>query len=92
MMKQKELIIILIKDDLLYQGLINNFNAIGFYTENYYLNLSETIFRILGKDTDEPLFELYLSKCIEQAKPTIFKNSKLLAKYAKEIYQMLINN
>jgi hypothetical protein len=90
-MKQKELIIILIKDDLLYQGLINNFNAIGFYSEDYCLNLSETIFRILGIDTDEPLFELYLNKCMRRAKPAIFKNRDLLEKYATEIYGMLIN-
>lgn len=91
-MTQKELLIQLIKDDLVIQSLINSFEAIGFYSEDYCLDLGDTIFKILGIDDNEELFELYLKKCKKMGKPNIFRNKKLLGRFSEDIYEMLITH
>jgi hypothetical protein len=70
----KELIICLIKDDLINNSLINNFHSIGFYSDDYSLYLSDTIFKALGIDEDnDALFEKYITWITDRAKPKIIK-------------------
>jgi hypothetical protein len=91
-MEQKEFIIQLIKDDLTHQHLINNFESIGFHTDDYALGLSETIFKVLEiDDENEELFELYLEKCWEKIECYTCADRKEFRKDAEEIYDFLMN-
>jgi hypothetical protein len=87
-MKQKDLILRLIKDDLINTYLIDSFEKIGFYSSEYRLNLSDTVFKLLGIDNDE-LYELYLLKCSEIAKKNLIKDKILLEEGTREIYDFL---
>jgi hypothetical protein len=87
-MEQKELILHLIKDDLINTYLIDSFERIGFYSENYRLNLSDTIFKLMGIDNDE-LYELYIVKCSEVAKLDIVGDKTLLKESATKMYELL---
>jgi hypothetical protein len=89
-MEQSELIIRLIKDDLKNQSLINSFQALGFYSEDHYLNLSETIFKVLDIENNEELFELYVQKCTDIEGVNIIKDWELLERRAEEIYRLLV--
>ena len=62
---KKNLVISLIKDDLIYTKLIYGLNALGLSASNYHLHLSETVFEIVGFPQDEsaePLMEYYLAE------------------------------
>jgi hypothetical protein len=90
-MEQKELILRLIKDDLINTHLIDSLEMIGFYSEGYRLNLSDTIFKVMDiAEEEEELYELYLNKCSEIGKLDIVKNRILLAKSVEETYQFLL--
>ena len=92
-MNQKELVIRLIKDDLINTYLIDSFEKIGFYSENFRLNLSETIFKVMGiDDEDERLYELYLEKCSKIAVPEIVMSKELLEIFSEDTYQFLNNH
>jgi hypothetical protein len=90
-MTQKELITRLIKDDLIHHCLIVNFESIGFYCDNYCLDLSDTIFKYLKIEGDE-LYEKYLEKCKEAAEQNIYMDRKVLSGKAEHIYNFLIFN
>ena len=87
-MEQKDLIQRLIKDDLFNTYLIDSFERMGFYSEDYRLNLSDTIFKLMGIDNDE-LYELYLYRCSELAKKDIVKDRIELENSTSEIYKLL---
>ncbi len=90
-MEQKELITSLIKDDLINTYLLDNLERIGFYSENYRLNLSDTIFKLLNiPDENEELYELYLEKCSEMATLPLISNSNLLKESVEKVYNMII--
>ena len=87
----KELIIRLIKDDLINNSLLNGFQTIGFFTENYCLNLSDRIFKAMGiSDNNDELFSLYLERCTQLAELNIYQDRTLLEKHAEEIFAWLI--
>ena len=68
---KKRLILSLIKDDLINVKLLNGLNVIGLNADNYFLHLSETIFKIMGFDDNEEtetIFERYM----ELAKRVMF--------------------
>lgn len=88
-MTEKELITRLIKDDLMHHCLIENFESIGFYCEEYALDLSDTIFKYLKIAGDE-LYEKYLAKCKEAAEQNIYMDKKVLRAKAEHIYEFLI--
>jgi hypothetical protein len=90
-MTKKELIIRLIKDDLLNQRLISNFKSIGFYSDDYHLNLSETIFKIMGiDDSNDEILEQYIRKNDLLVRSRRFKNSPFFEKTAESIYEYLL--
>ncbi|MFL9483001.1 hypothetical protein ACI6Q2_09520 [Chitinophagaceae bacterium LWZ2-11] len=63
-MNQKELIISLIKDDLINTKLVVGLNALGLQANDYSLQLSSTIFELMGFEDNEEtelIFERYLS-------------------------------
>ncbi|MBA3704370.1 MAG: hypothetical protein H0W84_00275 [Bacteroidetes bacterium] len=88
-MNQENLIISLIKDNLINTRLVNGLDKLGLDASNYSLNLSDTIFKLMEIDEEE-LFERYLGWCEEATKRDIFKHPELLEIYATEIYRKLM--
>lgn len=89
----KELIIRLIKDDLINNSLLNGFEMIGILTENYSLNLSDTIFKVMGiSDDNDELFDIYLDKCKTLAELNISLDQNRLDKHAHEIFEVLMKS
>ena len=58
-MKNKQLILSLIKDDLVNAKLVYSLNALGLNASSYFLHLSETVFQLLKIKEDERSDELY---------------------------------
>lgn len=89
---KEKLILSLIKDDLINTNLIYNLEKIGLYSDCYYLNLSSTIFELLGfeknEKTDEVLNE-YVEMTEEAAMIDITESNKMLEDAVLEIYKML---
>lgn len=88
---KKTLIISLIKDDLLHNKLISGLNNIGLDTPDYCydLQLSETIFMLLGFKKDEKndeAFEFYLSQLKHADTINIKKLHEILDALAQGIY------
>lgn len=91
-MEKKELIISLIKDDLVNDKLVNGLIDIGLNPGDYFLHLSETIFKLMGFEdnmmTDE-IFNHYL-RLSQKAKHIDISNSNgQLEALANEIYNEL---
>jgi hypothetical protein len=90
-MQHKEIIITLIKDHITNTRLINGLNALGWYSLEYHLHLSDTIFKLIGiNDEKEELFEVYLKWCSKVSQTDIFGNPRLLNEYATEMYFILL--
>lgn len=86
----KSVIISLIKDHLLYTRFFNGMEDLGFYSDNYQLNLADSIFKLIGiKAGEDELFEKYLEWCSQIGKKDIFDNKEALHEYAEKIYKML---
>lgn len=62
-MEENTLILSLIKDHITHSRLLNGLSAIGFDTESFCLNLSDTIFKLaaLNDDEDESRYNYYLT-------------------------------
>lgn len=92
-MKNNPLIVSLIKDDLINAKLINGLNNLGLNAGMYYLNLSDTIFVLLGiteNKEGEKLFEHYLMLRNEAVAILDLKTyPQALNDLANEIYQKL---
>ena len=88
---EKELIISLIKDDLTNIRLVHGLESLGLNSGDYYLHLSETIFKLVGiKIDDEDFFEEYMGECRTVNNIDIFKHSELLNSLAHSLYNKLI--
>lgn len=62
-MQTEQLIISLIKDDLINSKLVNGLNQLGLSAGDYHLHLSETIFNLMGIDgaqDDDKLLDYYI--------------------------------
>jgi hypothetical protein len=89
---QKELVIQLIKDNLINNRLIKGLNDLGFHSNDYHLHLSDIIFKLIGIDDEqEELFEKYLEWCAQPMQSNIFKSEGLLNEYANKIYEYLVS-
>lgn len=67
----KELIIALIREDLVHQRLLSGLNNLGLHADDYSLNLSELIFSLLGYEAGtvpDRLYERYLQLREEQVR------------------------
>jgi|GEM_PF-1395172 len=76
----KQLIIALIREDLVHQRLLSGLNRLGLHADDYSLNLSELIFGLMGYDNGtvpDRLYERYLQLREEQvqlgAGDTVFR-------------------
>jgi hypothetical protein len=88
-MKEKKLLLTLIKDDMINLKLVNGLNAIGLSSGNYFLHLSETIFELMGfKDTErtEHIYQRYIQLTNKVMFIDISESHMLLDKLADEIY------
>lgn len=87
--KEKEIILSLIKDDLVNHKLLIGLEALGLRPADYYLQLSDTIFSLMGfpesKDSDR-VFELYLDLTKKARFLNISQSQNQLEQLAQEIY------
>ena len=90
---EKQLIVSLIKDDLINSRLVSGLNRIGLDAEHYFLHLSETVFKLIGfKDnerTDE-VYQCYLELSKKAETIDISKSHVLMEALALEIYRELL--
>lgn len=91
-MDQKNLILSLIKDDLIHVKLIYSFEKLGFYSDCYCLHLSSTVFELMGfkssKESDE-VFDRYLELSEKVVDIDITESNESMEKLALEIYDEL---
>lgn len=88
---KKNLIISLIKDDLTNIRLVYGLDVLGLDSGNYYLHLSETIFKLVGILTDDAdFFEGYMDECRTVYNIDIFKHPELLNSLALSLYNKLV--
>lgn len=89
-----QLILSLIKDDLINNKLINGLNTLGLSAGDYHLHLSETILNLIGLDTEnDAILNLYFN--LTQQSETldltdITNREKQLTRLATEIYSELL--
>lgn len=92
---QKRLILSLIKDDLINTKLLQGLEDLGFNTDPYSLNISDTIFKLMKleehKDNDG-LFEYYLELKSRVRHIEIIETSEALDLMAQEVYYILQNS
>lgn len=88
-MSNKQLILALIKDDLINSCLITRLNKAGLDAGAYFLDLSDTVFDLFGFEDNERteiIYKRYL-KMTRRATPTVVKDrNKKLNSLALEIY------
>ena len=88
----KNLIISLIRDNLISTKLINGLNALGMETIHFTLNLSETIFELMEfdkSDKSDKIFEYYLELLDKVNHINISTQQDRLNELAKNIYRRL---
>jgi len=92
-MNNKELIISLIKDNLINTRLVHGLDLLGLDSGNYHVHLSQTIFNLIGiEDNRDELFEEYIEMCEQVTQMEIFKYPELLENHAKGIYKKLVKD
>ena len=90
---KKPLILSLIKDDLINSKLVNSLNDIGLNADDYLLNLSSTIFKLMGfaeTRESEKVFEHYLDLTNKAKQLDIAKSRERFDALALEIYAELL--
>lgn len=90
---RKRLILSLIKDDLINSKLVDALNAAGLNADVYLLNLSSTIFQLMGFDDsreNERVYEYYLQLTQRGKHIDILKTRERFDELALEIYTELL--
>jgi hypothetical protein len=75
----KELILSLIQDNLVNLKLVSGLNALGLLADDYYLNLGDTVFKLIGFESSEQsdlLFERVFMAISETVNEINFSESK----------------
>ena len=92
-MKKRELIISLIKDDMINTKLVENLNNAGLEPGDYYLNLSGIIMKLMGFERyielEELLYEEYIRRTQAVLEIDINQDHIKLDALAQEIYLWL---
>lgn len=89
---QKNLLLSLIKDDLINYKLVSALNALGLHATDYFLHLSDIIFDLAGFKNDaysDEVYELYLQKIKTVQGIAINTSTKQLDALALDIYLLL---
>lgn len=90
---EKKIVVSLIKDDLINTKLINGLNKLGMNADDYLINVSSTIFKILDIGDDragEDIFEWYMDSLKKVDPIDIRENHTALDSLALEIYLELL--
>lgn len=86
---KKELILSLIKDDLVNHKLLLGLDALGLRATDYYLNLGDIVFALMGfpenSDSDR-VYELYLELTKKARFLNLSESQSQLNQLAQEIY------
>jgi hypothetical protein len=93
-MRDKNLILTLIQNDLKNTKLTLGLNNLGLDASNYYLNLKELLFELLcfeKNEREEQLFEAYVTYAGKVQSMDIIKHPEKLMDLATEIYDWLMN-
>lgn len=91
--KEKELLIRLIKDDLINYKLVSTLNELGLHADSYLLGLSDTIFNLMHFPNDksgDEVYEHYLKLTREVKHINIVQSPEQLHHLAHQIYAELI--
>lgn len=91
---KKELILSLIKDDLINSKLVNGLSDAGLYADDYLLHLSDTVFKLVGIPNTIPnefIFEKYYDYTQRAKYIDIVQGHHSLDGLAEEIYAYLLN-
>ena len=91
----ENLIISLIKDDLIHSKLVNNLLDAGINVSHYYIDLGNTIFELLGFKDDhysDEVFKLYIELQKRARLINISGSTSALDELALEIFVMLQKN
>lgn len=89
---KRQLILSLIKDDLINTKLVNALIAIGIDASDYNLHLSETIFELMEFEEsieNDPIVEHYFVLTALSGNIDFVKEPKKLTKLAEQIYRYL---
>ena len=87
--QQRELIISLIKDNLINTKLVLGLNNLGLNAGDYHLSLSNTILNVSGVTISDEKFEAY-QDLFKQATEIDMDHPKQLNKTAEKIYKQII--
>lgn len=91
--KNENLILSLIKDDLINVKLINGLNQVGLNADKYTLDLSDTIFSLMGfKDNEETeiIYKHYLELSKQATLIDISNSNKSMEVLARQIYNEIL--
>jgi len=92
-MKKKQLILSLIKDDLINSKLVYGLIGVGLNAENYFLYLGETIFNLMEFENNkarELVFEQYIELSKKAEFIDITESQQPLEGLVLEIYEELL--
>lgn len=93
-MTEKELIISLIKDNLINMKLVLGLNHLGLLAEDYYLNLGDTVFKLMGFEASEQsdiIFEtVFMGNSEKVVQIAISGSKEELDLLSMEIYNELL--
>lgn len=91
---KRELILSLIQDNLINLKLVTGLNSLGLIADDYYLNLGDTIFKLMGIKSGEQsdlLFERVFLTISEKVSEIKFSESKdELTRLSMKIYDELV--
>jgi hypothetical protein len=88
----KELILSLIKDDLINSKLVNGLNELGLDASKYFINSSNTVFQLMGfqnHESEEEIFQYYLELTAKAKHIDISESTEPLNDLCEEIYTEL---
>jgi hypothetical protein len=91
---KNELILSLIKDNLVNTKLINGLNELGLIADDYYLNLGDTVFKLMGFEASEKsdlIFEkVFIANSEKVNQINISESKDEVMRLSMEIYQELL--
>ncbi len=89
-MKKEEMILSLIKDNLIHMHLILSLKELGFINEHYYLKLDSTIFELMNVKLNDDQYDIYMDRC-EQVIEIDIHNPEQLNNLANDIYNLILS-
>ena len=93
--EKKQMILMLLRDDIVNTKLVDSLCDLGFHAEVYYLNTSSVVFKLLEIDIDNPKNEQIYKEYIELRSKSIYahtyKKQCSFDNIAMDLYKLLIS-